>query len=156
MLLCISNTSFHNFKGKTVYKWNIKYLPPTLKKILVVLSEKHTVNVFEKRLSSAFFAISPCGCSRSLKQTKYGADYQKNFFYLFAEKFLELAFAMMWLSKAWNTLPDKIFTNCFRICGIYCRRWQSLCRLRRRRWRRDQNLGNRFTILVTRHRLMEP
>ena len=92
MLLCISNTSFHNFKGKTVYKWNIKYLPPILKKILVVPSEKHTVNVFEKRLSSAFFAISPCGCSRSLKQTKYGADYQKNFFYLFAEKLFGIGF----------------------------------------------------------------
>ena len=26
--------------------------------------------------------------------------------------------AMMWLLKAWNTLPDKIFTNCFRKCGI--------------------------------------
>ena len=25
---------------------------------------------------------------------------------------------MMWLSKAWNTLPDKTFTNCFRKCGI--------------------------------------
>ena len=26
--------------------------------------------------------------------------------------------AMTWLSKAWNTLPDKTFTNCFRLCGI--------------------------------------
>ena len=26
--------------------------------------------------------------------------------------------AMMWLSKAWNTLPDKTFTTCFRKCGI--------------------------------------
>ena len=26
--------------------------------------------------------------------------------------------AIMWLLKAWNKLPDKIFTNCFRKCGI--------------------------------------
>ena len=26
--------------------------------------------------------------------------------------------AMMWLSKAWNTLPDKTFTTCFRKCGM--------------------------------------
>ena len=25
---------------------------------------------------------------------------------------------MMWLSKTWNTLPDKTFTNCFYNCGI--------------------------------------
>ena len=25
---------------------------------------------------------------------------------------------MMWLSKAWNTLSDKTFTNCFRKCRI--------------------------------------
>lgn len=26
--------------------------------------------------------------------------------------------SVMWFSKAWNTLPDKTFTNCFRKCGI--------------------------------------
>ena len=26
--------------------------------------------------------------------------------------------SVMWFSKAWNTLPDKTFINCFRKCGI--------------------------------------
>ena len=31
---------------------------------------------------------------------------------------LSILSAMMWLLKAWNTLPDKTFTNCFRKCRI--------------------------------------
>ena len=31
---------------------------------------------------------------------------------------ISIVCAMIWLSKAWLTLPDKIFTNCFRKCGV--------------------------------------
>ena len=31
---------------------------------------------------------------------------------------ISIVCAMIWLSKAWLTLPDKIFTNCFRKCRV--------------------------------------
>ena len=47
----------------------MKHLPLKLEKIVVVLSEKHTVNFFKKRLSSVFLVICPYGCSRFLVQS---------------------------------------------------------------------------------------
>ena len=47
-----------------------------------ILSEKHAVKFFEKSLSSAFFAVWPCSCSRILVQSM--VQVINTFFFLFA------------------------------------------------------------------------
>ena len=57
-----------------------------------ILSEKHAEKFFEKSLSSAFFAVWPCSCSRILVQSM--VQVINNFFsYLLAlqTSFLEFA-----------------------------------------------------------------
>ena len=65
-------------------------------KIVAVLSEKYTVKLFEKRLSSAIFAVCPYRCSRILAQSMVHVI-KKNFFpYLlvFLTSFLKFAYCL--------------------------------------------------------------
>ena len=56
---------------------------------------------------------------------------------------ISISSAMVWLSKAWNTLPGKTFTNCLRSCSkCNCRQWQSFFA-----GLKEDDLRNRFTIL---------
>ena len=58
------------------------HLPPKLEKN-VMHSEKYAVKFFEKRLSSAFFAVCPYSCYRILVQSMVQII-KKKFFFLFA------------------------------------------------------------------------
>ena len=50
---------FSQFQGKNNITMKYQALTPKLEKIVVVLSKKHAVKFFEKRLSSAFLQFVP-------------------------------------------------------------------------------------------------
>ena len=61
----------------------MKHLPPKPEKIMAVLSQKHAQNFFRKKIKLYFFCNLFLWLLQNLS-SNYGADCQKNFFFLFA------------------------------------------------------------------------
>ena len=91
---------------------------------MVVLSEKHAVKIFEKSLSSAFFAVCPLSCSRILVQSMVQV-YQKIFF-SFAS-FLQTSFLEFALFGEKLTFPKpQLFSKLKKLSpGCHVSFWRS-------------------------------